>query len=75
MVHLYDPKVLTMDIAVAVGQFPVGFDVQRILDAIASFIDAVHEDELLVLPEGAVSGYSDDATFILGLEQGCAFGQ
>jgi predicted amidohydrolase len=53
-----------MDLAVAVGQFPIGFDVQRNLDYIASFIDGAHEDEVLVLPEGALSGYGDDPTFI-----------
>lgn len=58
-----------MDVAVAVGQFPIGFDVRRNLDHIASFIDDAHEDELLVLPEGAISGYSDDATFIHRIDQ------
>jgi predicted amidohydrolase len=73
VVHEHHPQALTqevtMDIAVAVGQFATGFDVQRNLDYIASFIDEAHEDELVVLPEGAVSGYSDDATFIHRIDQ------
>ncbi|HZR43444.1 MAG TPA: carbon-nitrogen hydrolase family protein [Ktedonobacteraceae bacterium] len=53
-----------MHIRVAVGQFPVTLDITRNFNNIKSFFHQVDSDELLILPEGALSGYEDDISFL-----------
>ncbi len=54
-------------IKATIAQFPVSLDVHQNADQILSFVDAAEHDELLVLPEGALSGYSQDMSFLNGL--------
>ncbi|MDQ2714071.1 MAG: carbon-nitrogen hydrolase family protein [Chloroflexota bacterium] len=53
-----------MHITVVAGQFPVTLDIQRNLEHIVSIMQSADADELVVLPEGAVSGYADDISFL-----------
>src|SRR5438128_10325819 len=57
-----------MNISVVVGQFPVTLDLKQNLDHIISIVNDAHSDELVVLPEGALSGYSEDASFIHSID-------
>lgn len=53
-----------MHISVVAGQFPVTLDIQRNLEQVVSIVQSAHADELVVLPEGAVSGYAGDISFL-----------
>lgn len=57
-----------MLLPVVAAQFPVTFDIQHNLQEILSFIQQAHHHELIVLPEGAISGYADDPTFLSQLD-------
>lgn len=52
------------EITVLVAQFPVTLDLRHNLEMIMSFIRRAEPDDLLVLPEGALSGYSEDPSFL-----------
>ena len=57
-----------MLLPVVAAQFPVAFDIQHNLQEILSFLQQAQPDELIVLPEGALSGYADDPTFLERLD-------
>lgn len=59
-----------MIVPVLVGQFPISGDISRNLKVIFDVIDEAEPDSLVVLPEGSLSGYSDDVTFLDNIDLG-----
>lgn len=53
-----------MELSVLVGQFPIKYDIQENLNNILSILEQAEKDDLVVLPEGCLSGYSDDISFL-----------
>lgn len=53
-----------MKVSVLVGQFPITFNIYENLEEIKLILEKSQKDDLVVLPEGALSGYSDDITFL-----------
>lgn len=51
-------------VSATVAQFPVSLDISANLDHLLSIIYAVEEQTLVVTPEGSVSGYSQNSTFL-----------
>lgn len=58
-----------MKVTAIVAQYPVSFSIQFNLDTIMSVLEHAHAGDLVVFPEGAVSGYSDDLSFLEGIDQ------
>ncbi|WLD93907.1 carbon-nitrogen hydrolase family protein [Alkalihalobacillus sp. AL-G] len=58
-----------MKLNVHVGQFAMNFDIEHNLNHILNMINQVEVEELLILPEGALSGYSDDLSFLKSIDQ------
>ncbi len=57
-----------MLLPVVAAQFSITLDIQHNLQGILSFVQQAQHDELIVLPEGALSGYADDPTFLQRLD-------
>ncbi len=57
-----------MRISVLVAQFPIRHSVAANLREIEGVLNQVHPGDLVVLPEGALSGYSDDLSFLDSLD-------
>ncbi|MGY0371976.1 carbon-nitrogen hydrolase family protein [Clostridium sp. JNZ J1-5] len=57
-----------MELSVLVGQFPIKHDINENLKSIFSILEHSEEDDLVVLPEGALSGYSDDISFLENID-------
>jgi predicted amidohydrolase len=57
-----------MHINVLFAPFPVSFSVRHNLDTILSVLDCAQGADLVVFPEGSVSGYSDDLSFLDGVD-------
>ncbi len=53
-----------MNISVLIGQFPITFNIYENLKEIKLILEKSQKDDLVVLPEGALSGYSDDIAFL-----------
>lgn len=53
-----------MTITAVVAQFPVSLSIQRNLQTIESVLAQTHADDWVLFPEGAVSGYSKDTSFL-----------
>jgi predicted amidohydrolase len=51
-----------------VAQFPITLDVNHNLNVILSIVEQAQEDTLIVLPEGALSGYDEDARFVQNID-------
>lgn len=49
-----------MELSVLIGQFPIKYDIDENLKNIFSILEESEKDDIVVLPEGALSGYSDD---------------
>ncbi|MBL4937007.1 hypothetical protein JK636_14730 [Clostridium sp. YIM B02515] len=49
-----------MELSVLIGQFPIKHDIKENLKNILFILGKSEKDDLVVLPEGALSGYSDD---------------
>ena len=47
-----------------VAQFPITLDIKHNLNVILSIVKQAKEGDLIVLPEGALSGYEEDAKFL-----------
>lgn len=47
-----------------VAQFPISHDIQENYDVISSLVGQAKPETLIVLPEGALSGYEDDPAFL-----------
>lgn len=58
-----------MRASVAVAQLPVSWDIEQNLATIAAVLSDVRPDEIVVLPEGAMSGYGDDLSALDTLDQ------
>lgn len=57
-----------MEITVLAGQFPIKYEIGENLKSIISILEQSEEDDLVVLPEGALSGYSDDISFLENID-------
>ena len=53
-----------MKIRAVVAQFPVSFSIPENLDRILSVLAQTVPGDLVLLPEGSLSGYSDDLSFL-----------
>lgn len=53
-----------MQVSAVVAQFPVRLNIRANLAEIERIIDESSENDLVVLPEGSLSGYSDDVSFL-----------
>jgi predicted amidohydrolase len=53
-----------MNISALIAQFPVSFSIQRNLETIDSVLAQADPDELVIFPEGALSGYAPDISFL-----------
>jgi predicted amidohydrolase len=56
-------------IPVLVAQFPVTLDIQHNLDEILSILSQAKPNTLVILPEGALSGYAEDTKFLNEINQ------
>jgi predicted amidohydrolase len=57
-----------MILSVIIGQFPISFNIEENFNNIKNILDESNEDDLVILPEGAVSGYSDDISFLKNVD-------
>lgn len=57
-----------MKISVLIAQFPITFNIYDNLSQIKSILDKSEKDDLVVLPEGALSGYGDDISFLKDID-------
>lgn len=57
-----------MHITVVAGQMPIVLDMQQNLRQILALLEQTRPDELVVLPEGAISGYQDDLSFLARID-------
>lgn len=53
-----------MKVSVIIGQFPVTLNIYENLNNIYEILKEANEDDLVILPEGALSGYKDDISFV-----------
>ena len=53
-----------MFLSVLIGQFPVSFNIDSNLDEILAILKYAKKDDLVIFPEGAVSGYDTDLSFL-----------
>lgn len=58
-------------ITAVIAQFPVTLNTDQNAEFIKGFISGLSADEVLVLPEGALSGYAEDASFLNSISQNC----
>ncbi len=57
-----------MKASAVIAQFPVTWDVQRNFETITSLMEDVRPDEIVVFPEGALSGYGADLSALERLQ-------
>jgi len=55
-------------ISALVAQFPITLDIGENLDVVLSVLARAEQDDLVVLPEGALSGYAQDPAFLRGID-------
>ena len=55
-------------VSALVAQFPVTLDIEHNLSAIISALARAEPGDLVVLPEGALSGYAQDPAFLHGID-------
>jgi len=60
---------MTMNIAAVIAQFPVSLSIQRNLEVIDSVMEQTQAGDLVIFPEGSISGYSLDTTFLKQINQ------
>ena len=53
-----------MNLSVLVAQFPVSFDIQNNIDEILKILRNAKRNDLVVFPEGSISGYNTDLSFL-----------
>jgi len=53
-----------MKVSVLTGQFPVTLNIEENLSNIYKVLKEAKHDDLVILPEGALSGYKTDTSFI-----------
>lgn len=57
-----------MKASIVVAQLPLTWDVEENLAAITGVVDGAQPDDMLLLPEGALSGYGGDLSVVDGLD-------
>jgi predicted amidohydrolase len=57
-----------MKVSVTLAQFPVTWDVERNLESISEVLAEARPDDIVVLPEGALSGYGSDLSALGDLD-------
>ena len=57
-------KAKSKKISVLVAQFPITLNIQQNLKAILSIISCAEQGDLIVLPEGSLSGYAENPSFL-----------
>ncbi|MFJ8827850.1 carbon-nitrogen hydrolase family protein [Streptomyces sp. NPDC102467] len=57
-----------MKVSIAIVQLPIAWDIERNLAAITSLLADTQPDEVVVLPEGALSGYGADLSALERLQ-------
>lgn len=57
-----------MKLSIIIGQFPISFNIEENFNNIKKVLDESKEDDLVILPEGAVSGYNDDISFLKNID-------
>jgi predicted amidohydrolase len=55
-------------ISVLVAQFPITLDIRENLAAVISVLARAEPDDVVVLPEGALSGYAEDPAFLRSID-------
>src|SRR5512140_1693465 len=58
-----------MSLSAIVAQFPISLSIQSNLETIHSVIAQASAGDLLLFPEGALSGYSTDVSFLERIDQ------
>jgi len=53
-----------MDISILVAQFPVSYSIDENLEIILGVLKQSKEDDLVVFPEGSISGYDTELSFL-----------
>jgi predicted amidohydrolase len=57
-------------VSAVAAQFPVSLSIADNVRQILSLLEQTQPDELLILPEGAISGYADDISFLQSVDTG-----
>ena len=57
-----------MEISLLVTQFPVSCNIDENLDIILEVLKQSKEDDLVVFPEGSISGYDTDLSFLENID-------
>ncbi len=57
-----------MQLSVIAGQMPIVLDIQQNIRQILALLEQTRPNKLLVLPEGAISGYQDDLSFLTHID-------
>jgi predicted amidohydrolase len=58
-----------MNISTVIAQFPVSLSIKRNLEVIDSVLAQASAGDLILLPEGSISGYSTDTSFLERIDQ------
>jgi predicted amidohydrolase len=58
-----------MKISALVAQFPISLSIQQNLGTMLSILEQAQPGDLVVFPEGALSGYSHDLSFLGGIDR------
>jgi predicted amidohydrolase len=58
-----------MNLSAVIAQFPVSLSIQRNLEVIDALLEQVDAGDLVLLPEGSISGYSMDTSFLEHIDQ------
>ncbi|HET9913936.1 MAG TPA: carbon-nitrogen hydrolase family protein, partial [Anaerolineales bacterium] len=57
-----------MNVSAVVAQFPVSLSIKRNLEIISSVLEQTNIGDLVIFPEGSISGYSADVSFLEQLD-------
>ncbi|MGH2506675.1 MAG: carbon-nitrogen hydrolase family protein [Ktedonobacteraceae bacterium] len=57
-----------MQLRVITGQMPIVLDIQQNISQILTVLEKAQPNDLVVLPEGAISGYQHDLSFLASLD-------
>ncbi len=58
-----------MNITAVIAQFPVSLSIQQNLGVIDSVLEQTRPNDLVLFPEGSISGYSTDTSFLRHIDQ------
>jgi predicted amidohydrolase len=58
-----------MNINALIAQFPVSLSISRNLEIIDSVLEQTNNGDLVIFPEGSISGYSTDTSFLKRIDQ------